>query len=171
MFATVPFAGNNGTAKLILIDQTVAGCPAGSSAIMNDTAVIKCFTNQTLVDDQSYLSQATGYTPSGNVVETGNAWFKRLESPIAALDPVFALFIALGIMMFTSLMAGITTGPAVSLCVTFEGWVFYGLNMFTLLDDTRFTPMGPLSPVTGVLTLMTLVTILWLFVEYRRKNK
>ena len=127
--------------------------------------------NQTLVDDQSYLSGATGFTTGGTVIETGNAWFKRLESPIAALDPVFALFIALGIMMFTSLMAGITTGPAVSLCVTFEGWVFYGLNMFTLLDDTRFTPMGPLSPVTGVLTLMTLVTILWLFVEYRRKNK
>jgi hypothetical protein len=76
--------------------------------------------------------------------------------------------------MFTALMAGTSTAPAISLIVTFEGWVFYGMNMFTLIDSPINTVEGTttgLYTVPVVLTLMTFTCFLYLFVTYRRMNK
>jgi hypothetical protein len=169
VFASVPFSGNNTVVGIYLIDRHVSGCPAGSNSatMFTNGTIINCYYNQTLVDGNSYLSEATGYTASGTVTESGYAWFKTVASPIAGLDPEFALFIALGIMMFTAMMGGITTGPAISLCFSFEGWVFYGMNMFTLIDYT--TPVG--SVMEALLTIVTVISILWLVVSFRRSNR
>ena len=119
----------------------------------------------------SCTGKTTAYTPSGNVVVQQPIWFKNVSSPIAALDPEFALFMALGIMMFTAMMAGISTAPPVSLAVTFEGWIFYGTNMLNLIDTVADVDGVQVSSVVTVLTIMTFISILYLFVAYRRSGK
>lgn len=174
--ASTTFTGNSSWANYTFYDGAVAGCPASKAAIYNSTGSIVGCSNQTLVNDASYQTGCAGNTPTGTVYQTGTVWFKSFASPIAGLSPEFALFIALFIMMFTALMAGTSTAPAVSLVVTFEGWVFYGMNMFVLMDGPTVTDLttgitGAATLVPSVLTIMTFITIVWLFVEYRRKGK
>lgn len=162
------FTGNASWKNFTLWDKAVAGCSPKTSVIYNSTGSISSCLNQTLVEGGSYQVSGVGYTPTGTVTQTGTAWFKSIASPIAGLSPEFALFIALGIMMFTALMAGTSTAPAISFVVTFEGWIFYGMNMFVIIDVE--TNSGA-SPVVNVLIIMTLITIVWLFVTFRRSNK
>ena len=163
------FTGNSSWKNFTLIDAVVSGCAGKTSVVYDGNGAITSCLNQTLVDGASYQTSAVGYTSGGNVYETGTVWFIATKSPIAGLSPEFALFIALGIMMFTAMMAGTSTAPAVSLVVTFEGWVFYGMNMFVLMAG----PMGSSGrdPVLDVLTIMTIITIIWLFVTFRRSGK
>lgn len=171
---TVSFTGNTTWQNFTIYDiDATSWCPASTSVIIGpDGTVAGCY-NQTNIEDMSYAIAAEGYTSSGTVYESGTTWFKRTTNPIAGLSPEFALFIALFIMMFTALMAGTSTAPAMSLVVTFEGWVFYGLNMFAIIDPVPLyvDPASGSTTVPLVLTIMTFICIVWLFLEYRRKNK
>lgn len=167
---TTTFSGSSTWQNYTIVDMVTSSCPHSTSTIYGTTGtVIACY-NQTNVDDQSYMATTTGYTASGNIYETSTVWFRKVASPIAGLSPEFALFIALFIMMFTALMAGSSTAPAVSLVVTFEGWVMWGMNMFVAIDSAWGSEVGS-TIVPQVLIVMTIITIVWLFVEYRRKGK
>jgi hypothetical protein len=122
-----------------------------------------------LVNDATCSVKTVGFAPSGTVNVQEPVWFKNLSTPIAGLSPEFALFMALGIMMFTAMMAGVSSAPAISLCVTFEGWVFYGMNCFNIIDYTLANSGA--SAVVGVLVIMSFVSFLYLFVTYRRTGK
>jgi hypothetical protein len=165
------FTGNATYKNFTIYDVATPYCPQSTSTIIiGGTAT--CY-NQTNVEDTSYMAQSTGYTPQGTVNNVGTTWFRRTVNPIAGLSPEFALFIALGIMMFTALMAGTSTAPAVSLVVVFEGWVFWGMNMFAIIDPPIVRAPGAitLTAVEAMLTLLTFFCVLWLFVEFRRKGK
>jgi len=167
------FIGNSTFVNYTIYDMTTSYCPTSTSTIISGNGAAYYCYNQTNVDDTGYMVQATGYTSAGIVHQAGAAWFRRVANPIAGLSPEFALFIALGILMFTALMAGTSTAPAISLCVTFEGWVMYSQNMFVLIDpEPLYQNLESGSTVVpAVLTIMTFITIVWLFVEYRRKGK
>lgn len=164
---TSSFSGNATYINYTIYDIPTSYCPASTSTILQGTTLVGCY-NQTNVEDSGYKISTEGYTPSGTVYYTGTTFFKKSTSPIYGLSPEFALFIALFIMMFTALMAGTSTAPAIMLCVTFEGWILWSMNMLALLDGTTKSGL-PLVP--AVLTLMTIFTIVWLFVDYRRKGK
>jgi hypothetical protein len=130
-----------------------------------------------LVNDQSYVSGAVGNNAYGELTVQSPIWFKNIETPLNGLSPIFSLFFALGVMMFTALMATGGTAPAISLCVTFEGWIFYGMNCFQSIDRPLVTMAGTQPTVIGdsvvvaVLTFMTMVCFVYLFVSYRRSGK
>lgn len=167
-FVSVHFTGPNTTQGYILIDGATPACPSSSSAIFTDTYTLVACTNQTLVNDKSYFAAATGMTPGGNVSVQAPVWFKNIHTPIAGLSAEFALFAALGIMMFTAMMATPTTAPAISIAFAFEGWIFYGMNMLQLIDSP--TQSGA-SVVVEVLIVITGIAIVYNFVEYRRRGK
>lgn len=178
-FLSTTFTGNQTTKSYILIDKQLPGCPSSTSAILDNStgAVVSCM-NVTLVNDKSYSVVAKGITASGNVSAQNPVWFKNLTNPISGLSAVFALFFALGIMMFTSLMSKKSTAPAIALCVVFEGWVFYGMNCFNLIDrpllggdPTGWAPGSGLTLMNALLTVATFICFLYLFVSYRRDNK
>jgi hypothetical protein len=165
------FTGNATYKNFTIYDMPTSYCPHSTSTILVGGSAT-CY-NQTNVEDSSYMIQSTGHTVQGIINNVGTTWFRRTTNPIAGLSPEFALFIALGIMMFTALMAGTSTAPAVSLVVVFEGWVMWGMNMFTLIDPPIVRAPGAISltAVEAMLTVLTFFCILWLFVEYRRKGK
>lgn len=167
-FVSVHFTGPNTTQGYILIDGATPACPSSSSAIFTDTYTLVACTNQTLVNDKSYFAAATGMTPGGNVSVQAPVWFKNIHTPIAGLSAEFALFAALGIMMFTAMMATPTTAPAISIAFAFEGWIFYGMNMLQLIDSP--TQSGA-SVVVEVLIVITGIAIVYNFVDFRRKGK
>lgn len=72
-------------------------------------------------------------------------------------------------MMFTALLAGASTIGAVGLCVTFEGWVFYGMGWLQLLDVEVENSLFTVSVVVLMLTVMTVISIATLFLERRHR--
>ena len=174
---SVPFTGNTSSTSYLLIDAPTSNCPSTSSAIITTSGATVLCTNNILVNDQSYVSGAVGNNAYGELTVQSPIWFKNIETPLNGLSPIFSLFFALGVMMFTALMATGGTAPAISLCVTFEGWIFYGMNCFQSIDRPLVTMVGTQPTVIGdsvvvaVLTFMTMVCFVYLFVSYRRSGK
>ena len=167
---TTTFSGNSTWANYTIIDQVTAACPHSTSTVYNSAMVsVGCY-NQTNVDDMSYGVSFTGNTASGTVYESGSVWFRKLASPIAGMDPEFALWIALFLLMFTALIGATTpsVGPVVAFVFCFEGWVLWGMNMFVLIDSGL--PNGEYT-IPVVLTIATFASVLWGFVDFRRKGK
>jgi hypothetical protein len=171
ILANESFTGNFTQNNYTFYDGTTTSCPASNSTVYNSTGSAISCQNVTLVNGASCIGKTVAYTPSGNVAVQQPVWFQNIASPIAGLSPEFALFMALGIMMFTAMMAGITTSPAIALTVTFEGWVFYGENMLYQLDTVGNVGGVQVSSVVTILTMMTIFSILYLFVSYRRSGK
>jgi len=169
ILANETFTGNLTAKNYTLWDGVTASCPASNSTVYNGTGYKVGCINATLVNDASCSAKTVGFTPTGTVQVQESVWFKNIASPIAGLSPEFALFMALGIMMFTAMMAGVSSAPAISLCVTFEGWVFYGMNCFNIIDYTLANSGA--SAIVGVLVVMSFISFLYLFVTYRRTGK
>ena len=167
---SVDFSGNSTYQIFYLVDGVTDACPNSESAVLyeNGTAA-GCYNGTTLIEDQSYSITGSGVTDTGKeVTRTVSAWFKRTERAIKGLSSEFDLWIALGLMIFTAALGTQTTAAPVSIVVCFEGWIFYGLNMFSRIDAE--SPMGG-TVVPAILTVMTFTAILWNFVEYRRRGK
>jgi PKD repeat protein len=171
VFVNESFTGNSSITNYTFIDTPTASCPVSNATVYNGTGLLVGCYNVTLVNGQSCSAKTIGYTPNGNVAVQDPIWFRNIASPIAGLSAEFALFMALGILMFTAMMAGISTAPPVSLAVTFEGWIFYGSNMLNLIDSVAYVGGIGISSVEVVLTMMTFISIIFLFVSYRRSGK
>ncbi len=129
------------------------------------------------VAGESYVVEVQAATDQGIIVINDVVWFKRNPYVVGGLGQEFSLFVALFIMMFTSLLAGYTTAGAVGICVSFEGWMFYGMGMLDLIDvsladitGTDPTVSGGVTSVAIALTLMTFISIMLLFLHRKKKG-
>jgi PKD repeat protein len=171
VFGTTTFAGNSSNVEYQFFDQTTALCPASNATITNASgSLVKCW-NGTVVNGQSYTVLLTGNTAKETIQQNAAVMF-GFVSQAAVIIESFGIpveWVSMGVIMLTFLLGvGVGAAPIMSLVICAEGWIFQEMGLFKNVDTV--------IPVTGssvvvALTFMTFLAIIYVFTEYRRKNK
>jgi PKD repeat protein len=166
------FTGSVFNASYYFIDGATAACPHSNGTILLLSGTLVACTNQTnIVNDQSYMAEATGSTASGSVVVNNVIILNNLTAPVGPFGYDILLFFALLFLFITVMAGGAADLPLGSLFAgTFEWFVFEGIGWLHSID-TPITQLGGMNAPIAVGTIAFFCCVIWAIAEFRRRNK